>query len=469
MAFPINLTNAVDGVTEVVADHLNNLEAKVGIDGSLVTTSLDYLLKNTASVDPGHKHISLYKPDGSAAIVSVDASGKVGIGTTLPAQSLDLEKGHIRLGQVAAPTAPTVAVGAAGILTGNYYYRISFVTALGETETGASSALVAPSSQQVNLTNIPCSPDAAVIARKIYRTAAGGSNLLMKLVDTINDNTSTTYTDNLADGSLGVCEPRINSTGGLIYNGSALAAIIDNATTAIGISALKVNTGYFNSALGSNVLRSNTTGYNNAGLGINALYANTTGYYNSALGSYSLYANTTGYYGAALGASALRSNTTGYYNSALGSNALYANTTGFNNSAIGANAGRYIADGVSANTNSNNSLYLGYSAKALASGDTNEIVIGALAIGLGSNTVVLGNDAIITTALKGKVGIGTTAPDAAALLHLSSTTQGFLPPVMTTAEKTAISSPPAGLVVYDLTLNKLCVFTGTVWETITSS
>ena len=56
MAFPANLTNAVDGVTDVVADHLNNLEAKVGIDGSLVTTSLTYLLTNPSSIDPGHKH-----------------------------------------------------------------------------------------------------------------------------------------------------------------------------------------------------------------------------------------------------------------------------------------------------------------------------------------------------------------------------------------------------------------------------
>jgi hypothetical protein len=54
-------------------------------------------------------------------------------------------------------------------------------------------------------------------------------------------------------------------------------------------------------------------------------------------------------------------------------------------------------------------------------------------------------------------------------LHLSSTTKGFLPPVMTSPQKTAINSPPAGLMVYDSTLNKLCVFTGAAWETITSS
>ena len=56
MTFPTTLTNAVDGVTEIIAAHLNNLEAKVGIDGSAVVTSLDYLLKNAASHDPGHLH-----------------------------------------------------------------------------------------------------------------------------------------------------------------------------------------------------------------------------------------------------------------------------------------------------------------------------------------------------------------------------------------------------------------------------
>lgn len=56
MDFPAALTSAVDGVTEIVAAHLNNLEDKVGVDGSEVTSSLDYLLKHSSSIDPGHKH-----------------------------------------------------------------------------------------------------------------------------------------------------------------------------------------------------------------------------------------------------------------------------------------------------------------------------------------------------------------------------------------------------------------------------
>lgn len=58
--------------------------------------------------------------------------------------------------------------------------------------------------------------------------------------------------------------------------------------------------------------------------------------------------------------------------------------------------------------------------------------------------------------------------DTSALLQGNSTTQGFLPPRMTTTQKNAIATPASGLVVYDTTLGKLCVRGATAWETITS-
>jgi hypothetical protein len=54
-----------------------------------------------------------------------------------------------------------------------------------------------------------------------------------------------------------------------------------------------------------------------------------------------------------------------------------------------------------------------------------------------------------------------------ALFEVKSTTKGFLPPRMTTTQKNAIASPAAGLVVFDVTLGKLCVYS-TTWQTITS-
>ena len=59
---------------------------------------------------------------------------------------------------------------------------------------------------------------------------------------------------------------------------------------------------------------------------------------------------------------------------------------------------------------SNSSLYLGYGTRALADGDTNEIVIGSSAIGNGSNSVTLGNTSITKTILQANVGIGITSP-----------------------------------------------------------
>jgi hypothetical protein len=66
------------------------------------------------------------------------------------------------------------------------------------------------------------------------------------------------------------------------------------------------------------------------------------------------------------------------------------------------------------------------------------------------------------------VGIGTTAPDASAILDAQSTTKGVRMPNMTTTQKNAIASPAAGLMVFDTTLAKLCVYSGAAWQTITS-
>lgn len=64
---------------------------------------------------------------------------------------------------------------------------------------------------------------------------------------------------------------------------------------------------------------------------------------------------------------------------------------------------------------------------------------------------------------------GTATSDiTTAILQVNSTTKGFLPPRMTTTQKNAIASPASGLIVYDTTLNKLCVRTASTWETITS-
>ena len=57
---------------------------------------------------------------------------------------------------------------------------------------------------------------------------------------------------------------------------------------------------------------------------------------------------------------------------------------------------------------------------------------------------------LVITSFKGnaQVGIGTTSPDPAAALEVSSSTQGLLPPRMKATERDAIANPPAGLIMW---------------------
>jgi len=52
---------------------------------------------------------------------------------------------------------------------------------------------------------------------------------------------------------------------------------------------------------------------------------------------------------------------------------------------------------------------------------------------------------------------------ASAVLEVSSTTKGFLPPRMTTAERVAISSPANGLIVFDTDVQNLCYRRDSTW------
>jgi hypothetical protein len=73
----------------------------------------------------------------------------------------------------------------------------------------------------------------------------------------------------------------------------------------------------------------------------------------------------------------------------------------------------------------------------------------------------------INIGANGNVGIGAAA-NASAILDAQSTTKGVRMPNMTTTQKDAIASPAAGLMVFDTTLAKLCVYSGVAWQTITS-
>lgn len=114
---------------------------------------------------------------------------------------------------------------------------------------------------------------------------------------------------------------------------------------------------------------------------------------------------------------------------------------------------------------------LGFSLRVRpTSGTVAEMVLGTID---GTEIGTFGTSSFsIAGNLFGSAGIlaGSRSPIAAsAILEARSTTKGFLPPVMTTAQKNAISSPATGLIVFDTDLGKLCVRTAGGWQTITSA
>ena len=100
---------------------------------------------------------------------------------------------------------------------GTYSYDIYADSTLGAAAPSSSTA----TKRRVQLTGIPTSADPNVTGRKIYRTVANGSDF--KLLTTINDNTTTTYNDNIADGSLGASAPGSNTAVFLSANLSGIS------------------------------------------------------------------------------------------------------------------------------------------------------------------------------------------------------------------------------------------------------
>jgi hypothetical protein len=108
-------------------------------------------------------------------------------------------------GASGTPTPSTA--GVAGNLNGDYQWKVTYVNSnLVESDVGPAPATFTASSEQVTLTGMPLGAQSwGVASRKLYRTATSGTTF--NLVATISDNTTTDYTDNVADADLGADAP----------------------------------------------------------------------------------------------------------------------------------------------------------------------------------------------------------------------------------------------------------------------
>jgi hypothetical protein len=72
-------------------------------------------------------------------------------------------------------------------------------------------------------------------------------------------------------------------------------------------------------------------------------------------------------------------------------------------------------------------------------------------------------DVLMTHYINGSLLLGTATNVPSSQLTIDSTTKGFLPPRMTTAQRDAIASPATGLVIYNTTTLAANVYNGTSW------
>ena len=213
-----------------------------------------------------------------------------------------------------------------------------------------------------------------------------------------------------------------------------------------------------NTAIGFESLNLNTTGYNNTAIGYKAFDYNQTGYNNTIIG-YEADANLNYHYNAtAIGYQAIvtASNRVQLGNTNVSnvktSGTLTAGTVTYPN-AHNSTAGQLLSiDG------SGTATWATLNAGTLSGTTLKSTITGSSLTSVGTLT---------SATVNGKVIVGaSSAASASAVLEASSTTQGFLPPRMSGAQRDAISSKAAGLVVWCTNCGQngeLQVYNGTAW------
>ena len=215
----------------------------------------------------------------------------------------------------------------------------------------------------------------------------------------------------------------------------------------------------------------------NTAIGDSTLINNeASGQYNTALGNAALYANTTGVSNTAVGYKSMYDNLNGDFNTAIGLDSLSENQRGDANAAVGYNSGRFIANGTNPNIEPTQSVFIGMNTKAKTNNDENQIVIGYDAVGEGSNSVVLGNDSITKTVLKGNItASGNYSGSATSNLIVGGTINGKMPyfthhnfdaaynnkryiPINSLSENTSIGEENIIIAPHDGIIKKLMIY-----------
>lgn len=316
-----------------------------------------------------------YNNSVSPQIVTSITGGAVAI-----KQGSGSDTDNILVGQNGAGTNTFAVTGNGEIYTAATPTATAFSHYFGET---ASAGIIRPKTLANVKTEIVTT--AAVDAAKANIVTGTGTNTSIAKWTGTNTQGNSNITDN---GTIVSVSTDMSANGMRVGRGVGN----DNTNTVLSANGLSANTTGLNlTSIGYNSLSANTTGVQNLGLGYNTLTNNTTGNANLAIGTATLYSITSGSSNnVAIGTGALVNATSINKNTSIGDNSFYSLSSGDENVSIGRESGRY--DSTSSNlTSATSTTLIGASTKPLGSGQSNQIVIGYNADGLGSNTTVIGN------------------------------------------------------------------------------
>jgi hypothetical protein len=404
---------------------------------------------------------------GNSSTLTTAIYGNLLLGTTVDVGTYKLQVATdavingVRVGRGSGSVDSNLAIGPQALdqNTDGYGNAAIGSAALYNNRSGAENTTIGYAAMEQNMTG---NYNTAIGVAALQQNQSGSNNVVIGRLALANGaalsrdhniaigNLALNKTDSQYNIGIGSNSLKNNTTGGsniAVGYESLLNNMSGNSNVAIGKFALRSNiTGEENLGIGINSLYTNNAGQNNIGIGNSSLYSNTSGNYNLAIGfqslSYSttgsnnvvlgyrgLYSNTTGNDNIGIGTNALNNNTVGVNNIGIGTYALLSNSNGINNIGIGKNAlnltnggGRNIAigweslytnllgdynvaigDEAGKSSAGSKSVFIGGKANVTGPSGDNQIVIGYNAVGNGANTVVIGDNNIVTTTLKGRV------------------------------------------------------------------
>jgi len=160
--------------------------------------STQFVAGNSLAAAPGAGFHMFFQPDGKYRIIRG--------GATTTTDTYDV---NFVIGGPIPLTALTAGAPTAGgsMTNGTHSYKVTFLSSAGESSAGPVSNQInsTGTNQTSALSNIPTGP-LGTIARRVYRTVTGDTGNYLFLT-TIADNVTTTFSDTVADASLGAAAP----------------------------------------------------------------------------------------------------------------------------------------------------------------------------------------------------------------------------------------------------------------------